>query len=114
METGKQFNPYRLFIGSFIPNCLMSFAGISQGAKLVWARLAQYAGEKGEAFPAIETLAREVGSEKRQCIRYLKELEKNNFIKIIKAQGKDRLMHKTNGYILKEIAEAITPSKKLN
>ncbi len=83
----------------FIPNALMSFRGISQGAKLAWAKLAQHAGEKGEAYSDIETLAHEVGTQKRQCVRYIQELEKNNLIKVIRPEGVDKLGHKTNCYI---------------
>ena len=93
------FNPYRLFVGAFIPNVLMEYTGISQGAKLIWARLAQYAGEKGEAYPAIDTLAKDIGTEERQCRRYLKELENKKFIKVLRAGGKDKLLHKTNRYV---------------
>ena len=99
MQTGQTFNPYRLFVGAFIPNVLMEYAGISQGAKLIWARLAQYAGEKGEAYPAIDTLAKDVGMEERQCRRYLNQLENKKFIKVLRAQGFDKVLHKTNRYI---------------
>ena len=98
MNTGQRFNPYKIFIGSFIPNILLKCRGLSAGAKLTWARLAQFMGEQGECFPSIDTLANEVGIEKRQCIRYLSELEKLNFIKIERPEGKDKLKHMTNKY----------------
>ena len=99
IKIGEQFNPYRLFVGAFIPNALMQYTGISQGAKLIWARLAQYAGEKGEAYPSLETLANDIGVKKLQAIQYLKELEKKQFIKVLRANGKDKFLHKTNRYI---------------
>ena len=98
METGQIFNPYRTFVGSFIPNALMQFRGLSAGAKLVWARLAQFMGEKGECFPSIETLASETGLVSRYIIKLLFELEQKKFIKIERASGKDKLLHKTNRY----------------
>ena len=99
MQIGEQFNPYRLFVGAFIPNALMQYTGLTQGAKLVWARLAQYTGEKGEAYPKIITLAKDVGVEERQCQRYLKELENKKFIKVLRAEGFNKVLHKTNRYI---------------
>lgn len=71
----KQFiNPYRLFVGSFIPNWLLQRVEVSQGAKLAYARLCQYAGEKGVAFPKRETIAAEIGVSQSQFDRYVKEL----------------------------------------
>lgn len=70
----KRINPYRLFIGSFLPNWLLRKAGISHGAKLCYARLAQYAGEKGVAHPGQETLAEELSVSSRQIRNYLREL----------------------------------------
>ena len=99
IKIGEQFNPYRLFVGAFIPNALMKYTDLSQGAKLTWARLAQYAGEKGEAYPSLETLANDIGVKKLQAIQYLKELEKKQFIKVLRANGKDKFLHKTNRYI---------------
>ena len=99
MQIGQQFNPHRLFVGAFIPNALMKYTDLSQGAKLTWARLAQYAGEKGEAYPSLETLANDIGVKKLQAIQYLKELEKKQFIEVLRASGKDKLLHKTNRYI---------------
>ncbi len=79
-RVGKVFNPYKLFVGSFLPNCLLRYDGISSTAKLVWARLAQYAGESGTAYPAQSTLAAEVGLSRRQVCDVLKELEAKGFI----------------------------------
>ena len=97
-KKGEIFNPYKIFVGSFIPNALMRYKGLSSTAKLVWARLAQYAGEKGECYPSVEKLAEEVGIHKRQCVSVLAELEKNKFIKIVRPEGKDKMFHKTNRY----------------
>jgi len=94
----KFFNPYRNFVGSFIPNCLMSYKGLTGTAKLCWARLAQYAGKDGIAYPSQDSLAEELGISKSQVIRILSELEKKNFIKRIKATGQDKFSHKTNRY----------------
>lgn len=76
----RYINPYNLFVGSFIPNWLLRRGEISPGAKLCYARLAQFAGKDGECFPAQATLASEIGSGERQIRRYLSELEEEELI----------------------------------
>jgi len=98
MTVGQKFNPYKLFVGSFIPNALMRYKGISSTAKLTWARLAQYAGENGMAWPSQKTLAEEIGVTERQINFVLKELEKEGFIKRIAPKGINKLLHKTTRY----------------
>lgn len=71
----KFINPYKLFFGAMVPNWLHERTEVSQGAKLTYARLVQYAGKHGEAFPARETLADKLGVTARQLYRYIKELE---------------------------------------
>jgi hypothetical protein len=74
LKPADTFNPYKMFVGSFIPNWLMRRTEICQGAKLCYARLAQYAGEYGDAHPAQETLATELGVGSRQVRKYVTEL----------------------------------------
>lgn len=79
--TGERFIPFKRFERySLIPNVLMSYPGLSHGAKLVWARLAQYAGKDGCAFPSVKSLGEGVGLKKRQTQQYLSELERKGFI----------------------------------
>lgn len=82
MTTSKRINPYKLFIGSFIPNWLLKRNEISQGAKLCYARLCQYSGEDGECFPKLETLAEEIGVTLNMAHRYCKELSEHRLIEI--------------------------------
>lgn len=49
---------------------------VSQGAKLAYARLAQYEGKFGECFPKQKTLAPELGVCERTAHRYVHELIK--------------------------------------
>lgn len=98
-EANQPFNPYKLFVGSFIPNALLRFPGLSSTAKLIWARLAQYAGEKGIAFPKITSLADEIGLSESQTQRLLKELEHKHFIRRIKPTGTQRLQHLPDFYV---------------
>src|ERR1035437_5480160 len=69
-----RINPWRMFIGSMIPNWLQRRTEVSQGAKLAYARLAQHAGEKGRCFPRQRTLATELGVSERTVREYLREL----------------------------------------
>jgi hypothetical protein len=55
---------------------------LSPGAKLVYGRLCRYAGKNGDAYPALQTLASEVGLAKTQTRKYLRELEAEKFIEI--------------------------------
>lgn len=91
------FNPYRAFVGAFIPNCLMAYPGLSQGAKMCWARLAQYAGKEGVAYPKQETIAKELGVSTAQAKRYISELVDKGFI-LIERSSDDRLAHAPNKY----------------
>lgn len=83
MEIGKRFSPYMMFIGSFVPNVLLEYKGISSSAKLLWARLSQHAGKGGICYPAQATLAQELGLSIRQIRRLTNELAKDGFIRVI-------------------------------
>jgi len=98
MKVGEVFNPYGIFVGSFVPNALLRYKGLSSTAKLLWARLAQYAGKNGECFPSQKTLAEELGITERQIITMLKQLVAKGFIKQEKPKGLDKLVHKTSRY----------------
>nr|WP_287413241.1 helix-turn-helix domain-containing protein [Pseudodesulfovibrio sp.] len=87
-DVGQRFSPYRSFERvSVIPNSLMGYPGLSPSAKLLWARLAQYAGKDGRAYPSIETLAAEIGLKKRQTQNLLAELKKKKFIEACRGSG---------------------------
>ncbi len=68
--------PWKKFLSSLVPNWLLCRTEISQGAKLCYGRLAQYAGKDGECFPKQRTLARELGVSTRTAREYIRELEK--------------------------------------
>lgn len=112
MKIGDEFNPYRMFVGSFIPNCLMEYPDLSSSAKLVWARLAQYMGKNAEAWPQQETIAKEVGMTVDTVHRNLAELSKLGFIKIIRPKGTERLRHLPNRYrfLWHKVFESASPS----
>ena len=54
---------------------------MSSTAKLVFGKLCQYAGQNGQAYPSYKTLAGDVGVERRQAIRAVKELVDYGLIK---------------------------------
>jgi len=70
----RRINPWRKFIGSIVPNWLQCRREINQGAKLAYARLAQYAGKDGACFPKQETLAVELGVSERTANEYVRTL----------------------------------------
>lgn len=100
MQIGQVFNPYKIFIGSFIPNALMSYKGLSSTAKLCWARLAQYSGKNIKCYPSQDALADEIGVSIIQVKRLIKELVDKRFIDIERS-GIDKIQHKTNRYIFR-------------
>jgi alkylated DNA nucleotide flippase Atl1 len=81
LQVGQPFNPFRIFVGIFIPDALVRSNVISAGAKLTYGRLARYAGQDGKCYPAVETLAAEIGLGARQVQRYLAELERVHLIR---------------------------------
>ena len=59
-EEVELINPCKKFIFAPVPNWLMRREGVSAGAKLLYGRLCQYAGNNGECYPSIKTLAKEL------------------------------------------------------
>ena len=82
LRVGQPFNPYKLYCGSFIPEPISKYRGLSPGAKVIYGRLCRYAGEDGSAFPAVPTLADETGIGETQARGYVKELEQQRFINV--------------------------------
>jgi len=89
MQPGERINPYRLFTGSFLPQWLLERRELSPGAKLVYARLARYAGKRGVAYPRQSVLAAEIGLRERQVRTYLAELRDCGLVAALKgSRGK--------------------------
>src|SRR6266446_5712672 len=75
-----------------VPNHLLVSTKISPGAKFAYTLLLKYAWEKDFCFPGQETLAKDMGSGVRSIVRYMQELEKEGFLKIVRrGQGKSNL-----------------------
>jgi biotin operon repressor len=99
LKPGDEFIPYKLFVGAFIPNALMRYGGLSSSAKLVWSRLAQFAGRDGRCFPSQEQIAEEIGSGRRTVQRALTELQGQGFIRSKHPEGRGRLAHLPCEYV---------------
>lgn len=94
----QRFNPYRQFVGSFIPNCLMSYPGLLPVEKLMWARLAQYAGKDGGCFPSQKRLSEDLGISERYARKVLDGLERKGFIERSTQSNEEKIKGKTNKY----------------
>jgi Helix-turn-helix domain len=70
-KPSRRIIPWKRFIASMSPNWLMRRREISKGAKLCYARLAQYAGQDGACFPKQCTLASELGVSERTVNNYI-------------------------------------------
>lgn len=81
--SGEVYNPWRVFVGVFIPNAIVRSIELSSTSKLVFGRLCQYAGENGQSYPAYSTIGHEVGIARRQAIRAVKELERFGLIRAV-------------------------------
>ena len=75
-DSGKTliFSPYRRFGGATIPNWILRREAISYGAKVVYGRLAQFAGKTQQVSVKQRHIASEIGCGVRQLTRYLDEL----------------------------------------
>jgi hypothetical protein len=83
LQVGQAFNPFGLFNGVFVPECLSRCCWLSGGAKLAWGRLARYAGRDGRCYPTLKTLGQEIGVGERQAQKYIAELERHKLIRRI-------------------------------
>ena len=83
MKPGDRFNPFNLFVGLFVPNGLARYKKISANAKLLYGRLAQFAGKNGECFPSQALLAQEIAVTERAIRKLLKELKDDRFIEVL-------------------------------
>src|ERR1039457_1353539 len=94
MVPGQKFIPHRQFRSDvFLPDVILANRRLSGGAKLLWARLARYAGVNGVCFPSCQTLGVDLGCSPRPVQRYVAELVHAGFI-----SAKQRGFNKSNTY----------------
>jgi hypothetical protein len=72
-----------------VPNHVLRSDKISPGAKLAYAMLLSYAWQNDFCFPGQERLAKDMGAGVRSVVRYIQELEKEQFV-AIKKRGPGR------------------------
>ena len=78
-----------------VPNFILTSKKISVGAKLAYSMLLKYAWQNDCCFPGQETLAKDMGVGKRSVVRFVKELEEADYMKV-----KRRGLGKSNIYEL--------------
>lgn len=74
MKPGEAYSPYRVFLSAPIALDVMAMPNLSPGAKLLFARLALYAGRNTSCYPSLERLACDLGTSTDAIGRSLKEL----------------------------------------
>jgi len=76
LTIGDIFNAFNLFDGALVPNQILRSPDLLPSEKLVFARLTQFAGSNGRAWPSVERLSEEVSLsvlQTRKCVRCLEE-----------------------------------------
>jgi hypothetical protein len=72
-----------------VPNHALRSDKISPGAKLAYAMLLSYAWQNDFCFPGQERLAKDMGAGVRSVVRYIQELEKEQFV-VVRKRGQGR------------------------
>lgn len=91
----KRFNPYGRFNGIFIPEQICVSGELHPISKLIYGRLARYAGKDGRCDPEQETLSSELGTSLSSVKRAIKELVS---LKLIEVERGNRLRNENNKY----------------
>ncbi|MGI9069813.1 MAG: helix-turn-helix domain-containing protein [Bryobacteraceae bacterium] len=88
LRVGDAFNPFCLFDGALVPSEILRSPDILPSEKLVFARLMQFAGGKGKAWPSIERIAEEVALSVPQARRCVSSLQSKGFIRRLARSGR--------------------------
>jgi hypothetical protein len=80
-NIGDVFIPHGVFNGIWVPESLLRCPDLPAASKLLYGRLARFAGKDGRCFPSVETLAQEMGMTARQIQRLLVQLCKARFLR---------------------------------
>src|SRR5690349_3724984 len=87
-----------MFTGMWIPESLVKCRDLAPSAKLLYGRLARFAGQDGGCFPAVETVAAELGMTDRQVQRLLAQLCRAGFLRK-QAQYRPNGSQTSNAYV---------------
>ncbi len=88
LQVGDAFNPFSLFDGALVPSEILRSPDLLPSEKLVFARLMQFAGGKGKAWPSIERVAEEVALSVPQTRRCVSSLESKGLIRRVARSGR--------------------------
>ena len=92
MQNGDIYNPYKVFVGIFIPNLIVQDKKLSLGAKMTFGVLCQFSGKAGVCYPRQGVIAERLGVSKRQVITYIKELKREKYLRVARqGQGKTNI-----------------------
>ncbi|MFB3777154.1 MAG: helix-turn-helix domain-containing protein [Bryobacteraceae bacterium] len=79
-RPGEPFNPWRGACGFYPPDLVSRQKTLTDGQKLLYARLVRYAGKDGSCFPSFRRLAEDLGKSERQVKRDMLALEQERLI----------------------------------
>ena len=88
LQVGKAFNPFTLFDGALVPSEILRSPDLLPSEKLVFARLMQFAGGNGKAWPSVERIAQEVALSVAQARRSISALESKGLIRRVARSGR--------------------------
>ena len=88
LQAGDVFNPFNLFDGAMVPSEILRSPKLLPSEKLVFARLTQFAGMKGKAWPSVERLAQEIALSIPQTRRCVHSLEQQGLIRRLARSGR--------------------------
>ncbi len=88
LRVGEVFNPFNLFDGAIVPSEILRSPNLLPSEKLVFARLTQFVGGKGRAWPSIERIAEEVALSVPQTRRCVSALESKGLIRRVARSGR--------------------------
>jgi hypothetical protein len=74
MKPGEPYSPHRRFLCAPVPLWIMAMLELSFGAKLLFGRLALYAGPNDSCYPSLRRLAADMGTSINTICRLIKEL----------------------------------------
>lgn len=104
-KIGEPFKPWRRFNFLPVPEAMARMKDMPAGAKLVYGRLCRYAGKDGACWPAVSSLAEEVGLGVRQTQKHLRSLEKRKFIRTEKRFQKEKQTSNSYDFLWHQIFE---------
>lgn len=79
-KEGQRFNPYGIFKGIYIPDCIAKTKLLTPVEKLVWGRLCKHAGGDGLCYPSFTKIAGALGISRSGAIKSVASLVSKGFL----------------------------------